>query len=190
MLASDGAHIGCTWLSCTHLRSRFAEWSLLQYHGLGLGAARDCSVRCSECVAGARSHDARRCVSLSSQGLRWASGQTSPRQGGVACIAGYMHSTCRHMDALCSTHCIILCLSLLNRTACASIICPHVDMGTSKASKRRQANRPGRRERAAERGGEPAADTEELSAEEDQTSATSQLACDAFFGDFTAVLLG
>ena len=162
------------FLHSSQVAARGVVYPLIPWR-LGLGVVRGCSIGCSDCVALALLNDASWCMSLHSQGLRWASGQTSPRQGRVAYVAGYMHFNCRYVDALSPSHGLILCSSLRNSSACASILRPPVDMGTSKASKRRQANRPGRRERAAERGGEPAADAEALSSEEDQASSSSQL---------------
>ena len=165
------------WLRLLHssqVAARGVVYPLIPWR-LGLGVVRGCSIGCSDCVALAMLNDASWCMFLHSQGLRWASGQTSPRQGRVAYVAGYMHFHCRYVDALSPSHGLILCSSLCNSSACASILHHPVAMGTSKASKRRQANRPGRRERAAERGGEPAADAEALSSEEDQASSSSQL---------------
>ena len=142
---------------------------------LGLGVVQGCFTGCSDCVALAHLHDASWCMFLHSQGSRWASGQTSPRQGKVAYAAGCMHFHCRYVDALSPLHGLILCSSLHDSIACESLLYHPVAMGTSKASKRRQANRPGRRERAAERGGEPAADAEAPSSEEDHAPSSSQL---------------
>ena len=64
--------------------------------------------------------------------------------------------------------------SMIIHLARALISGPPAGMGTSKASKRRQAQRPGRRERAVERGGAPAAGAEGSSAEEGPTSSSSQ----------------
>ena len=114
---------------------------------LGLGIVRDCSVSCRDCVALASLDDACRCMSSRSQGLRWAFGQTSPLLSRAACIVGQMHLSCRYQAAPHPAHRLIFGQSLLNSSRRASIFRPPVDMGTSKASKRRQANRPGRHER-------------------------------------------
>ena len=122
---------------------------------LGLGVVRDCSVSCRDCVAPASLDDACRCMSPPSQGLRWAFGQTSPLPSRVTTKLGHMHFSCRYQAV---PHRLIFGQSLISSFTRASISRPPVDMGTSKASKRRQANRPGgRRERAAERGGAPTA---------------------------------
>ena len=147
---------------------------LLSSWSLGLGAVRDCHVRCRSCVAPASLHDACRCMSRLPPGLRWAYGRTSPVQSRVACAVDLLHHRYRCQAAPHHTHPLILGQSILIHVARALISGPPAGMGTSKASKRRQAQRPGRRERAAERGGAPAAGAEGSSAEEDPTSSSSQ----------------
>ena len=144
---------------------------LLSVWGLGLGAL----VGGSDCVAMDLSPAACRCVSFTSQGLRWASGQTSPRPGKGASIMDCMPFHCHYNDAFCHACTLNIGSSLSHSSTYALIFRSHVAMGTSKASKRRQANRPGRRERAADRGAGPAADIEEQFTEVSQASSTSQL---------------
>ena len=144
---------------------------LLSFWGLGLGAL----VGGSDCVAMDLSPAACRCVSFNSQGLRRASGQTSPRPGKVTSIVDCMHFHCRYNDAFCHACTLNIGSSLFHSSTYALIFRPHAAMGTSKASKRRQANRPGRRERAADRGDRPAAYIEEQFTEVSQASSTSQL---------------
>ena len=141
---------------------------------LGPGAVTDCRVSCRSCVTPASLDDACWCMSRLQPGLRWAIGRTSPSQSRVACAVDHVHHLYRCQAAPHHMHQLTVGQSMIIHLARTLITGPPASMGTSKASKRRQAQRPGRRERAVERGGAPAAGVEGSSAEEGPTSSSSQ----------------
>ena len=141
---------------------------------LGPGVVIDCRVSCRSCVTPASLHDACWCMSRLQPGLRWAIGRTSPSQSRVACAADHMQLTYRYQAAPHHMHRLAVSQSMIIHLARPLVTGPSASMGTSKASKRRQAQRPGRRERAVERGGAPAAGAEGSSAEEGPASSSSQ----------------
>ena len=141
---------------------------------LGPGVVTDCRVSCRSCVTPASLNDACWCMSRLQPGLRWATGRTSPSQSRVACAVDHMHHPYRYQAVPHQMHQLAVSQSLIIHLARPLVTGPSASMGTSKASKRRQAQRPGRRERAVERGGAPAAGAEGSSAEEGPTSSSSQ----------------
>ena len=150
---------------------------------LGPEAVTDCRVSCRSCVTPASLDDACWCMSRLQPGLRWAIGRTSPSQSRVACAVDHVHHLYRCQAPPPHMHQLTVGQSMIIHLARTLITGPPASMGTSKASKRRQAQRPGRRERAVERGGAPAAGAEGSTSSSSQwlnmasSSAATSLPC-------------
>ena len=113
---------------------------------LGPGVVTDCRVSCRSCVTPASLNDACWCMSRLQPGLRWATGRTSPSQSRVACAVDHMHHPYRYQAVPHHIHRPAVSQSMIIHLARPLVTGPSANMGTSKASKRRQAQRPGRRE--------------------------------------------